>query len=134
MGKNPRKIQQGHANLEWGHHTEEITSEYFIKEGYVIREKNWRCGRLEIDLILEKDGTIIFVEVKARRPGTEDPVEAVDMKKIMRIVNAADIYLQMQTFRYEYQFDIVTFTGTPEDYEMVHYPDAFVAPVNGGRR
>ena len=128
------KVKQGHDNLEWGHITESLAAEYFLKDGYTIRERNWRCGKLEIDLILEKGNTIIFVEVKARKPGTMDPVEAIDMKKIMRIVNAADSYLQAQMFRYEYRFDIVAFTGTPEKYEMKHYADAFVAPVNGGRK
>lgn len=124
----------GQENQEWGHEAEQIAAEYFLKEGYLIREKNWKCGKLEIDLILEKDRTIIFVEVKARKADTQDPVHAVNPKKIMRTVNAADVYLRGLQFLYEYRFDIVTFTGDRDNYRMEHYADAFLPPVNGGRR
>ena len=124
----------GQENLEWGHEAEQIAAEYFLKEGYLVRERNWKCGRLEIDLILEKERTIIFVEVKARKADTQDPVQAVNPKKIMRIVNAADAYMRGLQFLYEYRFDIVTFTGNRDNYRMEHYADAFLPPVNGGRR
>ncbi len=127
------KKRQGAENREWGQETEALAAEYFLKEGYIIRERNWKMGHLEIDLILEKAQTIIFVEVKARKKGTQDPVDAVDSKKRMRIIRAGDVYLQQVQGRYQYRFDIVTFEGDRNDYEMKHYADAYLPPVNGGR-
>lgn len=132
MDKSARQ-KQGTDNREWGQETEQLAAEYFIREGYTVRERNWRMGKLEIDLILERDRTLIFVEVKARQRGNQDPVDAVDRRKRQRVINAADVYLRRQTMLYEYRFDIVTFTGTRDDYEMTHYADAFLPPVNGGR-
>lgn len=124
----------GVANREWGQEAENIATEYFIKEGYIVRERNWRIGnRIEIDLILEKDRTLIFVEVKSRKEGGQDPVEAVDFRKRQKMIRGADIYLRRQQFLYQYRFDIVTFTGDRNHYEMVHYTDAFLPAVNSGR-
>lgn len=132
MDKDARK-ELGYNNREWGQKAEALTAEYFLKEGYTIRERNWHAGRLEVDLILEKDRTLIFVEVKARSSHGEDPALAVDRKKRQRTIRAADTYLRMQQVRYEYRFDIVTFTGTEEDYVFAHYEDAYLPEVNSSK-
>lgn len=63
-------------------------------------------------MILERDRTIVFVEVKARSGDRQDPAEAVDRKKRLRIIKAADTYLESLTILYQYRFDIVTITAT----------------------
>lgn len=124
--------KQGSDNQEWGHEAETLAAEYFLKNGYTIRERNWKSGNFEIDLILEKNRQIVFVEVKARKrgPTNQDPVAAVDYRKRRRLIMAADSYLRQLTLLYQYRFDIVTFTGTKNDFEMRHYPDAFIPLVN----
>lgn len=127
------KEELGRENLEWGQEAEQIASEYLLKEGYTIRERNWRMGKYEIDLILEKDNTIIFVEVKARRGDNIAPVDAVDLRKQQRTVRAGDAYLRMLPMMYSYRFDIVAITGTSESYTLEHLEEAFMPQVNGGR-
>ena len=128
------KEELGRENLEWGQEAEQIASEYLLKEGYTIRERNWRMGKYEIDLILEKDNTIILVEVKARRGDNIAPVDAVDLRKQQRTVRAGDAYLRMLPMMYSYRFDIVAITGTSESYTLEHLEEAFMPQVNGGRR
>lgn len=129
-----RRRELGTRNRQWGIEAENLAYEYFLKKGYVIRERNWRVGRLEVDLILEKDRTIIFVEVKARAKDTQDPVEAVNSKKRRNIVRAADVYLRRLAMLYEYRFDLFTVTGDINDYRIEHYADAFLPQVNGGKK
>lgn len=38
------KQRQGSDNRDWGYEAESIAAEYFLKEGYVIRERNWHMG------------------------------------------------------------------------------------------
>ena len=123
----------GLKNREWGLKAERLAAEYFLKAGYTIRERNWRYGHFEIDLILELDRTLVFVEVKARCGGGEDPALSVDRRKRHRIVCAADAYLRRQLVLYQYRFYIVTFTGTEENYTFAHYADAYLPEVNSGR-
>lgn len=121
--------QQGAINREWGHQAEQIACEYLLAQGYVIREKNLRYRNIEIDIVAEKDNWIVFVEVKARKGEYEDPLDAVDRKKQSKMVRGADIYLSNLTLIYNYRFDIITITGTPKNYQMEHFPDAFMPPL-----
>lgn len=125
------RSRRGADNQEWGHEAERVVGDYFLKQGYTIRERNWKCGKVEIDLILEKDRTIVFVEVKARKEETQDPVLAVGKEKRGRIIRGADVYLRSLPLLYQYRFDIVALTGNREDYSMRHYPDAYMPGVNG---
>lgn len=72
-----------------------------------------------------------FVEVKARKGDNQQPLEAVNRKKRTKMVRGADIYMERFPFPYEYRFDIITVTGTREDYTMEHLEDAFIPGVNG---
>lgn len=132
----PDRKRQGADNRDWGHEAEALASEYFLREGYTVRDRNWKMGKLEIDLILEKDRQIVFVEVKARKesPTGHDPVAAVDSGKRRRLIKAADVYMQQFEILYQYRFDIVTFSGTRENHVMKHYPDAFIPLANSSKR
>ncbi|MDE5808545.1 MAG: YraN family protein, partial [Muribaculaceae bacterium] len=105
---------------------EKIAAEWLLSHGYVIRNCNWRIGHtVEIDIIAELPGTIVFVEVKARKGDVINPIDAIDEKKIRKIVRGANIYLQALEKLFKYRFDIITVTGTPDNYTLDHFPDAF---------
>lgn len=130
MGKID-KVEQGKNNREWGAFCEQLAAEYFLKKGYIIRERNWKMNRFEVDLVLEKDRTIIFVEVKGRDPKNQDPVDAVDAKKRRRTIIAADVYLRRLTLLYQYRFDIFAVAGTKDNYEITHLEDAYLPQLGG---
>lgn len=47
---------------------EETAEQYLVEKGYKIRKKNFHFGKLgEIDIIAEKDGKLIFFEVKVQK-------------------------------------------------------------------
>lgn len=67
----------------WG---EEIAAEYLVTEGYSIIDRRWRCPRGEIDLIVQRNGTLAFVEVKTRRTlKFGHPLEAITPAKFSRL-------------------------------------------------
>lgn len=114
---------------EWG---ERLAREYLIVNGYSIMDHNLHLGRKEVDIIATKGNRMVFVEVKTRASGLDEALEAVDDKKIRRLVRAADSVLGRMTLPFEYQFDIIAIIGTPEGgHELHHYPDAFFPPLNG---
>ena len=51
---------------ETGAIAENIAADYLSKRGYKIHERNYRTREGEIDIIAYKDGTLIFVEVRAK--------------------------------------------------------------------
>ena len=77
--------------------------------GYTILARNWRCRAGELDLVAEKDGALVFVEVRTRRGdrlGT--PEESITPAKRAKLIAAAQTYLaeHNQTDR-DWRIDVV---------------------------
>lgn len=125
------KKKQGQANRDWGKQAEQIAADFLISEGYVIRERNWRCGNhIEIDIIAQEGTTIAFVEVKARKGDCQMPDESVNLKKQKNMIKGGDIYLRGLNRFYYYRLDIITITGTSDNYTLEHLKDAFLPPLS----
>ncbi|MBD5270576.1 MAG: YraN family protein [Muribaculaceae bacterium] len=119
-------------NNDWGNEAEQIACDYLVAQGYAIRENNYRSGngrRREVDLIAQHGKVIVFVEVKARSGNAEDPIDAVDGKKIRMMVRTADAYMQDLEDDFSHRYDIIAITGTPDSYTIEHIPDAFYSPL-----
>lgn len=114
----PQHLQEG----SWG---EDVAVDCLVAKGYALVERNWRLGHYEIDIVMQHGSQLVFVEVKTRSCPDADPVEAVDRKKRARIVSSADVYLRHYAVPLEYRFDIVSVTGTPQNFAVEHIPDAF---------
>ena len=77
---------------------EELAARRLATQGYIVRDRNWRCARGELDLVLERDDALIFVEVRTRRGdrfGT--PEESITPRKRVKLVSAALTYLSEHT-------------------------------------
>ena len=110
----------------WG---EEIAARHLERAGCHVLARNWRAGRLEIDLVVRDGGTIAFVEVKTRRPGPQHPAEAIDRRKRARLRRAAGRWIATQPQRgMEYRFDVVSVIVGPDGRGTVRYdPGAFTS-------
>lgn len=106
---------------------EEAAAFYLMERDYHILERNWRLHPLEIDLIAEEFGEIVFVEVKTRRDDRlSDPEAAVDRHKQERISQAALAYLHRKRLtRSPFRFDIITLVGTSAPFNIEHFKNAF---------
>lgn len=116
---------------EWGRQAENLVCEYLIAKGYTVRERNWRpkTSHSEIDIIAQRDNTIIFVEVKARTNKEVDPTDALTKDKIKNLVRGANSYLTAQDKTYYYRFDVAAVNGNVEDYTLDYLEDAFLPPL-----
>ncbi len=103
----------------------EIKAVLFLKKhGYKILETNFKNKIGEIDIIAEKDGVIVFIEVKNRstyRFGR--PIEAVDFRKQNKIKKVAEIYLMIKNKYYnDVRFDVVEVSND----NLEHIENAFM--------
>jgi putative endonuclease len=74
---------------------EQLAGEYLEGEGYLLRHRNWRCPRGEIDIVAEKDGRLVIVEVKTRRSQRFGSGEdSVTPRKLTNLEHSAWAYLE----------------------------------------
>jgi len=101
---------------------------FLEKNGYFIREQNWHSSHKELDIVAERDGWLVIVEVKTRTGQQWDPPEmAVNQQKIRHIVQAAHHYVRLHQIDLPVRFDIVTVVFNPESTAIEHFEDAFLA-------
>lgn len=109
----------GHNEL--GSLGEDRAVAYLERKGYVVLERNWRCGHKEVDIICLKDGLLVMVEVKTRMAPAERPEELLNLRKRRNLRRAADAYVKAKGIRQEVRFDLVVVTG--EGLEIEHIED-----------
>ena len=116
------------ATAQTGRRGETAACDYLRREGFLIREMNWRSGRDEIDIIAQRWDTIRFVEVKTRRAlGATTPEQALDNRKISALQRAAVRYMAAHRVDLDPHFDFVAVDVMPDDSLQVRYfPDGIL--------
>ncbi len=110
---------------ELGKRGEEEALAFLLKKGFVLREKNWRFGKEEIDLIVETPGQLVIVEVKARSTDSYgNPYEFISRAKQKHLIRAANAYVEKLGINKDIRFDIIAITYKPA-FLLEHIPEAF---------
>jgi len=107
-----------------GRRYERLAADFFRANGFEVRAQNFRAGAREIDLIVQRDRLVVFVEVKAARDESfGHPAERVDGRKREHLVAAARRYMgENDLSGCDLRFDCITFVGG----QIEHYPNAFL--------
>jgi putative endonuclease len=116
---------QTNSHIQTGQIGEQTALEYLIKKGYKLLEQNYRSRRAEVDIIVQQGQTLVFVEVKTRTAeGFGYPEEAVNRKKELMLLAAADQYIEDNNWELEVRFDIIAVTLS-KPVSIHHIEDAF---------
>lgn len=112
--------------------TGELKAQAYLRDkGYTLRDCNWRSGKNELDIVAEKDGMLVVVEVKSRSTEFfEHPKDAVTPAKIKRTVQAAHDYILLHNLDMDVRFDVVSVVPQGADFRIEHIEDAFLPPIN----
>lgn len=119
-----------YMNKEIGSKGEAAAAAYLMTLGFFIQCRNFRAGRSEIDLIVSKGNTLVFVEVKTRSSELSGyPEEAVNFKKETNIRKASCAYIHDQKYKGEIRYDIIAIIIDNESNvkSIFHIEDAFFA-------
>ena len=77
-----------------GDHWERYAEQWLRRRGLLPLDRNVHCRFGEIDLILQQDQTVVFVEVRYRKGSAfGGACESVNAEKQQRIIRAAGWYL-----------------------------------------
>lgn len=121
MRINTGKAPQGAA----AEHRAEL---FLERAGLALVARNYRSPFGEIDLIMQHDQTVVFVEVRFRsRDDYGTPAETVDGRKQSRLRATAEHYLQhdRRASKRPCRFDIVAVTASADGDRVEWLRNAF---------
>jgi putative endonuclease len=108
--------------IDLGKQGEHQAEEFLLQKGYATICRNYRYKRSEIDLIVQKENWLVFVEVKMRSSEAYGfPEESVNAAKRKKILEGAAHYLQETNWQGNVRYDIVAISKD----KIEHFEDAF---------
>ena len=120
-----------------GDASENLAEHYLITQGLRVISRNFRYKTGEIDLIMEDDQHLIFVEVRYRKNKLfGSGSETIGVKKQQRLIQTARYYLQKYnlTESRACRFDVVSISGeltaalkASDKCDIQWLPNAFTA-------
>lgn len=119
------KAQAPHLAL--GRQGEEAAAGILRRAGMRILDRNWRQGRLELDLVCQDGATVVFVEVKTRTTAEHGgPEGALTGAKRRSLSRAAQAWLAAHdAWEAPCRFDVVCLVAHEGTFSAEHYRHAF---------
>ncbi len=112
---------------ELGKKGEEEAAAFLQKKNYLILERNYRFLKAEIDIIAQKEDTLVAVEVKTRSTSEfGNPQDFVKPKKIKLMLKAFDHYINTNDLDVEARFDIIAIVKNKLGTRIEHLENAFL--------
>ena len=107
---------------------------FYRLRGYAIVARNVRSRGGEIDLIVRRGRTLVFVEVKTRQSLTAGAgYDAVDARKQQQLVTLASQWLARHPHPGEVRYDVLSLFWNGWRFVVTHLADA-IRPVADARR
>ena len=110
-----------------GKRAENMALSYLEKHGLTMVASNYRSRRGEIDLIMEDDTLLVFVEIRYRQSAKYgSALESVNAQKQSHIIYTAQSYIQKNPSHHSsYRFDVVAIEPNNDTISINWIKDAF---------
>ncbi len=110
-----------------GRKGEDLAVHFLKREGLRIVERNWRYSRSELDIIAFDGKVLVFIEVKTRSSDFHgSPESFLGFRQRMRLIDAANRYMDKINYHWEIRFDIVSvLLHGNRGFTISHIRDAF---------
>jgi len=109
-----------------GQVAEQLACDYLIKNGLRLIDKNFHSRYGEIDLIMQHQNALVFIEVRYRKNqnygGAKESVTLAKQKKIQK---TALSYMQKQGREYNARFDVIAMSGENQNLSIEWIKNAF---------
>ena len=106
---------------------EELALAALLKKGFILKEKNYRFIKAEIDLIMSQGDDLVFIEVKTRQTAEiGEPFLAVTRSKQKQIIKAAHHYIVSRDLDVNARFDVVSIVHNSFRTNIEHIESAFL--------
>jgi putative endonuclease len=106
---------------------EDAAAALYLRRGFRIVARNWRCGLGELDLVVEREGVFVFCEVKTRRGSRlGGGYEAVTGMKQRKLRQLAEIFTSTVHDQHDnVRFDVASVHVSADGASVELFEDAF---------
>ncbi len=99
------------SRVDRGRKGEDVALKFLMNKGYRVVDRNFRWRGGEIDIIVKKKHTLVFVEVRSFSSDKMemDPVETIGPAKVNKLLNTALLYVEShpEFHDYDLRFDVI---------------------------
>ncbi len=126
MFKSPMRVLFDQKYRAWlsGHCAEIVSAFYLRLKWYSVLRRRFKCPVGEIDLIVAKGQTVVFVEVKYRK-NFDLALFSLTPKQQKRIMRAAALFMAHSPPFEQIRFDVIVVNRY---YQLKHLKNIFNAP------
>ena len=108
--KLPRLLQPNNSK---GVIAEKKALSYLLAQGLILIHQNYYCRFGEIDLIMQEQDTLVFIEVRYRKSGDfGGALASINQTKKRKIINTAKHFLAQLTHEPYCRFDAIALNDT----------------------
>lgn len=107
---------------------EDLACEYLTGQGYAIVKRNAVVGNVEVDIIAQRNGRLIIVEVKTRKADHLDERFGLDREKLRRLCRAGSTYVKMLNLPLEVQIDAILIVNNPDGTSSIEHLEDIALP------
>ncbi len=132
MVKQPLNKYQNLSRRQSGAQWEKTAESFLRNHGLKLLQRNFSSRFGEIDLIMEDEKTVVFVEVKYRKSSQHGSgAEAITLHKQNRISRTAGWYLAKNPHRAEQfcRFDVISIDSRKSDQGICWIKNAFYSTL-----
>ncbi len=111
------------SSVSTGNQAEQAAAEFLTREGYEVLERNYRRPHCEIDIVVQRDEVVYFVEVKYRATdhfGTG--MDYITARKLQHMQRAAETWVVTHRWTGEYALSAIEVGGL--DFEVLDFVEA----------
>jgi putative endonuclease len=113
-----------------GRRGEDAALDRYLRAGYRLIARNWRCRLGELDLVVARGSVVVVCEVKARRGSSlGGPFESVTARKREKLRRLAQAFLLSASHGAlagaDVRFDVASVTVGPAGVAVHVFEDAF---------
>jgi len=107
-----------------GQQGEALACDYLIEQGLRLISKNYHCRYGEIDLIMQQDQTIVFIEVRSRKStNLVDAATSINWSKQQKLQRSAEDYLQKKNIHASIpaRFDVIAISHSQNETTKIDW-------------
>jgi len=121
------RVPESNPRAALGQRAEALAARHLVAQGFVVLGRNVRIGRLELDIVAQRGGLIVFCEVRARSHDRfVAPAATIDSRKIARLRRAAAQWLRLnRPGRVDVRLDAAAVVFDTPEGRLEYYEGAY---------